>query len=256
MKIVFLMAGEGRRFMGYQNIPKPLVKLVDTELIKWAVCSYNFIGCCLRWSDIYFITRRDHIEEFKIDKLLKVLFSPEINIRYVEHTTRGPAETALFLEKDISPNEQVVVSDCDMFFNSLPLLREIIRIKDDEEIYGILPYVKREDNQNSWSYVKLEKNDSVVKVNEKDQAMFEEGCPGIVGAYTFNRWKYFVEETKRMIKEDDLAGEEGNREFFMSQVFKRMISNGKTVKGVDVYPSWILGTPKQFLAFENLIKNI
>ncbi|MFA4889247.1 MAG: hypothetical protein WC628_06715, partial [Candidatus Omnitrophota bacterium] len=102
MKIVFLMAGEGKRFMGHDNLPKPLIKLAGTELIRWAVNSYNFIGYCISWSDIYFVTRLDHIRDFAMDKTLKAFFSKDINIRYVEKTTRGPAESALIVEKDIA----------------------------------------------------------------------------------------------------------------------------------------------------------
>lgn len=256
MKIIFLMAGEGRRFIQYQNMPKPLIKLAGIELVRWAVNSYNLIGYLFNWSDTYFITRLDHIKEFAIDKLLKNFFSKDINIRYVDKTTRGPAETAMLVEKDIDPNEQVIVSDCDMFFNSLPLFLEIIRVKEDESIWGILPHVKRQDNQNSWSYVELDKNNRVTKVNEKDIQMFNAGSPGIVGAYTFNRWSYFVCEAKRMIEEGDLAGDEKKKEFYMSRVFQRFISAGHTVKGTDVHPSWILGTPEQFTGFENLIRKI
>jgi NDP-sugar pyrophosphorylase family protein len=250
------MAGEGRRFMQYRNTPKPLIKLSGIELIRWAVNSYNLIGYLFDWSDTYFITRLDHIKEFKIDKLLKTFFSKEINIRYVKETTRGPAETAMLVEKDIAPEEQVIVSDCDMFFNSLPLFSEIINIKGDESIWGVLPHVKRQDNQNSWSYVELDKDNRVIKVNEKDVQMFNAGCPGIVGAYTFNRWRYFVSEAKKMITEGDLAGDENKKEFYMSQVFQRFIKAGHAVKSTDVYPSWILGTPGQFMAFEHLIKRI
>ncbi len=254
MKIIFLMAGEGRRFGKYSNFPKPLIKLNDIELIRWAVNSYNFIGYCIKWSDVYFISRLDHIREFAIDKLLKNYFSDDINIRYVEKTTRGPAETALLVEKDIDLSEQVIISDCDMFFNGLPLFFEAFNIKNDLSIYGILPYVKRQDNQNSWSYLALDKNNRVTKVNEKDIDMFNAGLPGIVGAYTFNRWEYFVDEAKKMIKEDDLAGEASKKEFYMSRIFQRLINQGHAVKGVDVSPSWILGTPEQFLTFEEFLK--
>lgn len=253
MKIVFLMAGEGKRFMSYQNTPKPLIKLAGIELIRWAVSSYNFIGYCVKWSDIHFITRIDHIENFGMDKFLRKTFSPEVNISFVRETTRGPAETALLLEKQIPANEQVIISDCDMFFNSLPLLKEMARIKHNEGIYGILPYVKREDNQNTWSYVQLDLGNNVVKTNEKDSQMFEAGCPGIVGAYTFNRWGYFTEEARGMIRDGDLSGEENKKEFYLSGVFKRMINRGCLVRGVDVYPSWILGTPQQFKTFEELL---
>ena len=254
MKIVFLMAGEGSRFIQYQNMPKPLVKLAGIELIKWAVNSYNFINFTTKWSDVYFITRADHIKEFKIDALLKKWFSTDINIRYVEKTTRGPAETALLVENDIVKNEQVIISDCDMFFNSLPLFSELIKIKKNHFVWGILPYIKREDNQNSWSYVQLDKDKNVQKVNEKDIDMFNAGCPGIVGAYTFNRWEYFTAEAREMIKEGDLSGEESKKEFYMSKVFWRFIRAGCLVKGVDVYPSWILGSPTQFEAFEKTLK--
>ena len=256
MKIVFLMAGEGRRFMPYENVPKPLVRLAGIELIKWAVNSYNFTGYCIDWSGIYFITRADHIKEFRMDEFLKKSFSPDVNIRFVEKTTRGPAETAMLVEKDIKPDEQVIVSDCDMFFNSLPLFGEMLNIKNDESVWGILPHVPRQDNQNSWSYVRLDKNNLVVKVKEKDLEMFNAGCAGIVGAYTFNRWRYFTDEARLMIKEGDMAGEDNKKEFYMSGVFQRFIKAGHKVKGVNVYPSWILGTPEQFEAFEDCIKGL
>lgn len=240
--------------MQYQNVPKPLVKLSGIELIKWAVNSYNFINYAAKWSDVYFITRLDHIKEFKIDALLKKWFSGDINIRYVEKTTRGPAETALLVEKDIINDEQVIISDCDMFFSSLPLFSEMLKVKGDTKVWGILPYIKREDNQNSWSYVQMNEEKNVLKVNEKDIDMFNAGYPGIVGAYTFNRWEYFIEETGQMIKEGDMSGEVDKKEFYMSKVFQRFIKAGRLVKGVDVYPSWILGTPAQFEAFENILK--
>ena len=254
MKIVFLMAGEGRRFIQYQNVPKPLVKLAGIELIKWAVNSYNFINYAAKWSDVYFITRLEHIKEFKIDRLLKKWFSSEVNIRYVEKTTRGPAETAMLVEKDLAKDEQVIISDCDMFFNSLPLFYEILKVKGDAKVWGILPYVKREDNQNSWSYVQMAGEKNVIKVNEKDLDMFNAGCPGIVGAYTFNRWEHFTDGARQMIKEGDFSGEESKKEFYMSKVFQRFIKSGHLVRGVDVYPSWILGTPLQFAAFEDTLK--
>lgn len=256
MKIVFLMAGEGRRFMSYQNVPKPLVKLAGIELIKWAVNSYNFTGYCIDWSDIYFITRLDHIKEFRMDEFLKNSFSADVNIRFVEKTTRGPAETAMLVEKDIGPDEQVIVSDCDMFFNSLPLFAQMLQIKNDESVWGILPHVTRQDNQNSYSYVQLDKDNLVVKVKEKDIDMFNAGCPGIVGAYTFNRWRYFTAEARQMIKEGEMSGEENNKEFYLSGVFARFIKAGHKVKGVNVYPSWILGTPQQFEAFEGSIRGL
>lgn len=256
MKIIFLMAGEGRRFMPYQNVPKPLVKLAGIELIKWAVNSYNFTGFCINWSDIYFITRIDHIKEFRMDEFLKRSFSPDVNIRFVEKTTRGPAETAMLAEKDIAPDEQVIVSDCDMFFNSLPLFDEMLKVKNDESVWGILPHVLRQDNQNSWSYARLDKDSFVTKVNEKDVEMFNAGCPGIVGAYTFNRWKYFTAQAKAMIEEGEMSGEDNKKEFYMSGIFQRFIKAGHKVKGINVYPSWILGTPQQFEAFEGRIKEL
>lgn len=256
MKAVFLMAGEGRRFLSYQNTPKPLIKLGGIELIRWAVNSFNFIGYCINWSDIYFITRYDHIKEFKIDALIKSFFSPQVNIRYVERTTRGPAETALLVEKDIDDNEQVIISDCDMFFNGLPLFIELCNIKNNESVMGILPYAKRNDTQNTWSYVQLNSNNQVIKASEKDIDMCNAGCPGIVGAYCFNRWKYFTREARMMIREQDFSGEEHKKEFYLSGVFKRFINSGHTVKGVDVHPAWILGTPEQFTAFEQLIGSL
>ena len=256
MKIIVLMAGEGRRFAGFQSIPKPLAKLGNVELIKWAVSSYNFLGLSVSWSDVFFITREEHIKDFYIDQRLKEMFSPKVNIRYVKQTTRGPAETAMLLEKEIPADEQVIISDCDMFFNSLPLYIEIIIAKNNPLIWGILPYVKRDDDQNSWSYAQLDKDKKLIKVNEKDEDMFKAGCPGIVGAYAFNRWEYFTNEAQKMIDEDDLSGEEHKKEFYMSKVFQRFIKQGRTVIGVDVYPAWILGTPAQFVRFESLLKGV
>jgi cation transport regulator ChaC len=141
-----------------------------------------------------------------------------------------------------------------MFFNFLPLFKEMLKIKKDETVTGILPYVKREDNQNSWSYIQLDENNFVTQVKEKDLEMFNAGCPGIIGAYTFNQWRYFTEEAKKMITEHDSSGEAGKKEYYLSRVFQRLISKGAKVRGADVTPSWVLGTPAQFLDFENFLK--
>jgi hypothetical protein len=159
----------------------------------------------------------------------------------------------LIVDKDIPPDEQVIISDCDMFFNALPLFAAMLRARDNESLCGILPYVKRQDNQNNWSYLELDQSGRVIKVKEKDIAMFNAGCPGIVGAYTFNRWRYFTQEARKMIAEGDLVGEENKKEYYLSKVFSRFIASGKIVWGVETFPSWILGTPEQFRAFEQLL---
>ena len=74
MKVVMPMAGLGSRFSKVGiDTPKPLIKIKGKQMVKWAVESLPFI----KYKDIIFIVRKEHVDGYKIDEELKKIFSDE-----------------------------------------------------------------------------------------------------------------------------------------------------------------------------------
>ena len=71
------MAGSGQRFIdkGY-SVPKPLI---DVNGLPMVVRAAQSLPEADRW---IFICRRDHIEHYKIDKIIKKYFSEPIIISF------------------------------------------------------------------------------------------------------------------------------------------------------------------------------
>ena len=60
------MAGKGIRLQDFDPYPKPLVKVLGRTIVEWSIKTLgiegNYIFCC----------KKEHIEKFKIDELLKL----------------------------------------------------------------------------------------------------------------------------------------------------------------------------------------
>lgn len=264
MKIIIPMAGRGKRFLELAaqvpdfSLPKPMIRIFDKPMVQWAVQSFQpFFNQQLNkkpltWQDLIFICLGEHEKEFTISDFLKNVFSKNINIIFTEKVTRGPAETALLAREFINSDEDIIVSDCDHHFDSTPLWRAINESYADPDYLGILPLIKPDDTEPTWSYVVLNPKNEVIDIREKDADLARQGAYGVVGAYYFRYGKDFVNETTAMINDGDLVGDTKKSEFYMSRIYYRLIKKGGVIRSVFIEKGYLLGMPK---FVERFIKN-
>ncbi|HEX6977536.1 MAG TPA: sugar phosphate nucleotidyltransferase [Patescibacteria group bacterium] len=262
MKIVVPMAGRGSRFLDAANLnpeykkPKPIINIKGKPMVAWAIDSLPFIKlpgkrvnkritACPQ--DLIFICRRDHEEEHQISKVLKKLFTDGINIIFIDHITRGAAETVLKAKEYINNNEDIIISDSDHHFNGLSLYKSILY--KDKNTEGIIPVLVPPDKEIKWSYTLFNKKRIASAVSEKDPVLAAKGAYANIGAYYFSKGKTFVNEAEEMIRENDMYGPDDKKEFYIAPIYNRLIKKGMKIK-VSILPKvWNLGAPKDVQYF-------
>lgn len=223
-------------------------------MIRWATASYPFLQQSVaeekpvQFSDLIFIFLRLHEDKYHMTENLRALYSDAIHTVIIDHPTRGAAETAYLAKQFLPLDEDVIISDSDHHFDGRPLW-EAIQRKDAKTI-GILPVIRPPDIRPTWSYVVMKKDTRyVADIREKDRQLAEKGCPGVLGAYYFLRAKDFIDEMERIMHEDDRVGEEGKKEYYVSQLYRRFLTRGEQIEVAPLTKGWVLGTPEQLNYF-------
>lgn len=235
LHVIMPMAGEGSRFLkeGWTT-PKPLIMLNGIPLFKHAINSVLSEDIPMKYS---FIVRQEHIAKYDIDKqILTVL--PTANIYSVNKTTRGAVETCLLAEPSISPDDAVIVMDCDLEFRSTQFMNEVRTIlsKNANEVNGGL-LVSFESNLPKYSYAEVDNNNQVIRTAEKEVISNHALC----GAYFFSSAKSFLSAAHRLLDEPNFK----KPEYYVSLLYNYLLSNGEIVKiaPMDAYMSY--GTPEE-----------
>lgn len=250
MKIVVPMAGKGSRFLDAQNSnpeykkPKPLINIKGKPMVAWAIQSLPFANS----SDLIFICRRDHQDEFKIVEKLKELFGSEIKIILLDQITRGALETVLKARDYINADEDMIISDSDHFFDG-SYLANAVKNKDADTV-GIIPVFPPPDEEVKWSYTLFDKDFTALAVGEKDPDLAAKGAYANIGGYYFSNGKFFVKEAEEMIADGEMYGAPGKQEFYVAPLYQRLIKKGYKVKAAVTPTVWGLGTPKDVEYFE------
>lgn len=232
LHIIMPMAGEGSRFIkeGW-NTPKPLIKLKGKEIFLHALDSIKAIDAPKKYS---FIVRKNHVEENKVDELIKKAL-PNAEIFIVDTTTRGAVETCLKAKSSIDKNEAILIMDCDLEFYSKAFndfIESQLLIKGEKFDGGVVSF--RSDKPN-YSYAKTLKGNIVEYTAEKEVISNHALC----GAYFFSSGSGFIEVSEEMISDTTFS----KPEFYVSLLYNRLIDKGGTIKlsELDLYKSY--GTP-------------
>lgn len=265
MTIVVPMAGRGSRFLEAQHLnpeyssPKPLINIKGKPMVQWALESLPFVHLPFRRAktkkirvfptNLVFICRRDHEEDFEISKLLKEIFSDYIRVLFVDQITRGAAETVLLAKNIINTDEDIIVSDSDHFFDGTNLYGVILG--KGENTAGIIPVFQPPDNEPKWSFTLFNRRGVASAVGEKDAELALKGAYANIGAYYFSSGRLFVEEAESMIRDGDMYGSSDKKEFYVAPIYDRLIKKGHRVEVAITPRMWGLGTPKDVEYFEN-----
>ena len=228
--ILIPMAGEGSRFVdaGYET-PKQLITINGIEMIDWSLNSVEKQDC-----NLIFAVRKEHIENFSMDSVLKDKYGDDIKIVVVDETTDGSVSTCLLAKEYINNDIPLFIYTLDVFFqphfnpNSMP-----------NDVDGFLLTFK--SKKDSYSYVKLDKNGFVSKTAEKEVISDN----AAVGLYGFKTGKMFIKYAEKMISENIRT----KNEFYICPLYNLMIADDMKVTTRSVDKMYLVGTPSELNSF-------
>lgn len=259
------MAGRGSRFLAESNQksqyspPKPIIQVKNKPMVRWAVESLPFVNLpgrpantefVVEPSELYFIVLQEHEDRFDMSQILKKWFSHKIVTIVIPEVTRGATETVLAAGNFIDPNDDLLISDSDHFFDGSTQYEAILNKSSD--VAGIIPVFKPSDIEPKWSYTLFDTTMRALQVGEKDLELAKKGAYANIGAYYFSKGKTFVDEAKEVIKNKEMFGPIEKQEFYIAPLYQRLIAKGEHIKATITNDFWGLGTPKDL---EYFLKN-
>lgn len=230
LHLVMPMGGAGSRF--FKNgfvMPKPLIEINEKPFLYWATRS---IEKYVELADITFVVLKQHIEEFKIDRVILKYFS-EAQIEAVdfEEVQSGPVMTCLAGLKDIHDDQPILFNDCDHMFSCHSFSDDMNNGTWDYD-GALLTFASKEPQ---FSYIQY-KNGKVVGTMEKNVVSNHAIC----GAYVVRNAQMFRDMAEEYLKHCNYS------EFYVSGIYNVMCNQGYEVKNYTVDFHVPFGTPTEY----------
>lgn len=220
MNVVIPMAGLGTRFPKEKyKMPKPLIDVCGKPMIQACVESLNI------QAKYHFLIRNDENYEM-ICGLLKFI-CPNSDIISVNHTTQGPACSALLFKDSINTDQELIIANCDqiMWWNADVFLMHARYPEYD----GVLVTYHSTTPKNS--YCRIDEKGFVTQVKEKEVI----SNISLNGIHYWRKGRYFVESAEMMIANHDAAP---NGEFYVAPSYNYMIQQMKKKVGIYHLANW------------------
>lgn len=252
------MAGLGTRFQkaidqnpDYKK-PKPLIPVKGVPMVRWATGSLPFVqhpgqridsSIKVSPNHLIFIILKEHDEEYNLEQELREIYSNDIKVIKLDKVTRGAAETAYQAKSLVDPNDDIIVSDSDHFFDG-SCLEQVIQSKDVDTV-GVIPvFIPPNDGIPRWSYSLLRPDGNIIEqVGEKDAELMKKGALANIGAYYFSNAGRFFSEVEEVMAKNEMTGDEGKKEFYIAPLYQRLIAKGLKIQAAVIPEVWGLGTP-------------
>ena len=236
INIVIPMAGRGKRFIeaGY-TVPKPLLKIGDTEVIKHIINTMRCPNC-----QFIFILRQDHCDEFQLDKKLLEI-EPNANIIKINEITEGAVCTVLLAKEFFNDDNPMIIKDCDQIINWNPqnFLEFVERNKADGAVVTI------HTDRPNYSFSRVNSEGRVIETAEKSVISNN----GHTGIYYFAKGSDLIKYAERMIEKNIRV----NNEFYTAPVYNQFIQDFKLILHYPVAEMFQLGTPEEFYENKNKV---
>ena len=226
------MAGKGIRLQEFDPYPKPLVEVLGKTIVEWSIDTLglegNFIFCC----------KKEHIEKFEIDKLLKKIV-PDCKIISIDYQTKGTVQSVLEASELINNDDELIISDTDhyLIWNN-EFFNNEIRTK---EIDGCVMVFPEKHTSKKASYVQTNEQGFVTRSAEKQPI----SDTATVGVHYFKKGKDFVKYANEMMNK----GMGFSDEFYVTPVYNLFASANKKIITYPVKKMWALGSPDEVNLF-------
>tara|TARA_Y100000591_G_C21849860_1_gene711006 strand:+ start:1423 stop:2130 length:708 start_codon:yes stop_codon:yes gene_type:complete len=233
------MAGKSSRFFseGY-SIPKFLIKINGLTLLEHSVFSLP-----LDLADgLIFIILKEHEEKYSISEFIsKTIPYTNVQFVFIDHVTRGQAETVFKAIDYVDANEDIVIYNIDTKFKSRSLVEKLKSL--DNEIDGVIGAFHSPGSDSHWSFAEVAESGVVLKTAEKQKISDH----ALTGLYHFSKSKLFFETCEKWINKQSLI----NGEFYIAPMYNDLISSGKRII-IDIVDDFFpLGTPDEVNNFKN-----
>jgi HAD superfamily hydrolase (TIGR01509 family) len=237
LNVVIPMAGDGSRFAdaGY-TFPKPLIEIDKKPMIQLAIESLN-----IKDANYIFIVRKEHVDKYKLDKVLKLLV-PDCKIVELPYKTEGALCTILASRGYIDNESPLLIANSDQFISDGHIGEAVSILTDGSlDLDGML--FTFESVHPKWSFVETDTYGRVRRVAEKDPISKEANT----GIYFFDKGSEFVHYADKMIEKNVRV----NGEFYVAPVYNEFIEDGKNIISakIDNNSFWGLGTPEDLMYF-------
>lgn len=231
MDVLVPIAAEDPEFQerGYE-LPKPLIDIQGTPMIKWATS-------CIDWIDsscYIFPVLESHITKYSIDDRLHDIYGPEIDIVPIDGMTEGAAITAL-RAKDHLSTEDLLVLFGDQYIQAP--IEETIHQSSADGLIAVF-----ESSEPCWSYARTGPSGKVTEVAEKKVI----SSNATAGLYYFDKGTDFIHGAEQMIQKDIRT----NGLFYICPVYNELIEMGRDVETFPVDEMRSLGAPDDIVRFE------
>lgn len=232
MNILIPMAGEGSRFTkeGY-TFPKPLIDVNGKPMIQKVVENLDFDARYI------FLVRKEHLEKYELESLLKVITNNRSEIVVVDSLTEGAACTALLASNLINNEDELLIANSDQFIefckDNFDTIRKLTNV--DAIVYTFRAVHPK------WSFVKTNSRGFITEVAEKKPISDIATC----GIYWYRRGSDFVKYASQMIEKNIRV----NNEFYIAPVYNELIADNKTLVPFFVHEMHGLGTPEDLKKF-------
>lgn len=232
------MAGKGSRLIGYDEKPKPLIKVLEKTIVQWSIETLGIIG------NYIFCCKKEHIEKYKIDEILKKII-PDCTIISVDNQTNGPIESILVAENLINNDEELLISDTDHYLKWDSKFFENNIIKQD--IDGCTMVFPGNYNLKKSSFVKINEKGFVIESAEKKVI----SNTATVGVHYFKKGSDFIKYANQM-KENKMHY---NNEYFITPIYNLFAKDGKKIITYPIEKMWPLGSIDEVKSFLKDFKN-
>lgn len=233
------MAGLGSRFSkGGYALPKPLIPVSGLPMVVRAIRSMP------RSDKWIFVVRKEHVDEFQIDNIIKREVPGAIIIP-IDYVTEGQACSCMLAEGNLDPEEELFIAACDTA--SVIDAKRYGALRRDPSVDAIIWTLTRRErlrkSPQSFGWYRLADDgltieDVSVKVPVSDNP-YEDHA--VVASFWFRRAGDFIDAVNLMIKEDYRI----NSEFYVDAVplFLKRLGKRSVIFDVDLFVGW--GTPAE-----------
>lgn len=229
INIVIPMAGAGSRFAkaGYLK-PKPFIDVLGKPMICHVLDNLN-----IKDAKFILLARAEH---YKNEQETVNWIRKNYNVEFVliDKLTEGAACTVLHAHRLINNDTPLLIANSDQIVDMD--IKDYINDSDKRNLDGsVLCF---EDNDPKWSYAKLDENNLIIMIREKE--VISEHAT--VGIYYFRRGRDFVENAIDMF----VRNERVNNEFYVAPVYNYSIEKGGRygIYSIDKTQMHGTGTPE------------
>jgi NDP-sugar pyrophosphorylase family protein len=236
LDIVIPMAGRGSRFeqQGFK-LPKPLIDVDGKPMIERVIenlrptIPHRFI----------FLVLQEHLEQFGLAEKLRGWAGAQSVLVRVAEVTEGAACTVLLAKAHLSQSNDMVIANSDQVVDFAAT--EYFHWSRASQAAGTI--LVFEDDNEKWSFAKLDDGGQVVQVAEKKRI----SNLATVGIYYFQQGTDFVVAAEQMMRKDIRV----NGEFYVCPVFNEMIANRQRILTwkIDKAAMHGVGTPEDLAAY-------